>query len=161
MRNGIKIATLMLGLLAVQLPASAAFQNVPSFLNAPHLGIVVFKNADGLGANKIVYTAGANGSKCVAAWGTNSDTANTYTMYLNVTRAAVVNQINGTILPILAGYSSPPATMWPTPGNSFLPIDSDGAPYLYLNSGDVVAVVNGQTVSGVQTVTIFVLCADF
>lgn len=105
-------------------------------LQAPKLDLLQFSTLDTAGTYKTLATGGANGTKITGLWASNADsTAHLLTVGIN--RNAGPNQpFAATTLPISAGIANgvPPvnllsASVWPG-----LPVDSDGNPYLLLQS---------------------------
>ncbi len=105
-------------------------------LQTPKLGLAQIANADASNL-KTVVTGGANGSKVPALMLSSSDgTARDVTF--GVSRSATFYPLGTVTVPITAGQLAG------TPGiNAFapsicpgLPVDSDGQPYLFLQSGD-------------------------
>ena len=128
--------------------------STPVLVQTPKLGLVQILNADASN-KKTVATAGANGSKLTALT-TSSDDTSARVVQVIVTRsatdyilaavsvpagsgtdgtAAAVNLLNATILPGLS-------------------VDNDGQRYLFLESGDTVAVKSTTTVTTAKTVSV-------
>jgi hypothetical protein len=108
------------------------------------------------------YTAGANGSKITGIIATSTDTVardiqvfitNGGTDYLLGTKNVAISSgnVNGTPSTNILD----PAVI---PG---LPIDSDGNPFLYLISGDVLKFASLTTVTTALSVTLTTFAADF
>jgi hypothetical protein len=128
--------------------------STPVLVQTPKLGLAQIVNADASN-KKTVVTAGANGSKLTALTACSDDTSARIVQVI-VTRsatdyilasvpvpagsgtdgsAAAVNLLNATILPGLS-------------------IDNDGQRYLFLESGDTLAVKATTTVTAAKTVAI-------
>ncbi len=129
----------------------------------PNRGFVQFLPADTPGTYKTMYTAGANGSKCVAMWSNNNDAA-THLLTVQIVNTTPL-KLGGIAITTVAtaGFANavPPqdlmaATVWPG-----LAKDSDGNPYFLLISGDTIQATYATAVTASDQVDILVLCADF
>jgi len=98
---------------------------------------------------KTLYTAGANGSRIEAIYATNTDTAAAYAIQLTVVESAT-NYLLGTInLPLSSGNTTaaPTVNLFNAGTQLVLNKDSDGNPYIYLESGAVLKVNSTTTVN--------------
>jgi hypothetical protein len=123
----------------------------------PHLQIVA---ADTTTA-KTLFTCPADGAKIVGMFVTTSDTtANGVQISVLNTSTYVIATVT---VPLSAGYvAGAPAvnllsgTNWPG-----LPLDSDGNPYFYCESGDVLQAAATLTLVSAEVMNIFVVAANF
>lgn len=135
--------------------------SVPVLPQTPKITPVTIVNADGTTV-KTVFTAGANGSKIVGLSATNTDAAG-YTLQVWLTRSATNYLLGSLSLPANAGFNGSAASTnlfasgW-VPG---LPIDNDGQPYLFLESGDTLTVGVTVAVTAAKTVTVVAVGANF
>jgi hypothetical protein len=105
-------------------------------LQTPKLDLVQFSTADAAATYKTLATGGVNGTKISGVWASNSDST-AHNIFLGVQRSGGPQQtFIATTLPISAGFSNgvPPvnlmsSTVWPG-----LPVDSDGNPFILLQS---------------------------
>lgn len=110
---------------------------------------------------KIIYTAGANGSRCYGLWATTSDATQTHVVTVQIFNAAVVyGGMNFTTV-LGAGYSSPAQalltpTLWPG-----LPLDQYGNPYIQLVSGDTLQASYATALTASTFINIVAFCSDF
>jgi hypothetical protein len=121
-----------------------------------------------------LYVAGPNGSKCNALWVDTDDNATAHVvtcLVVNTTAStangAVGNKMGGTVLTVTASGSS---GVWVVPQNMLtstvwpgLPVDSDGNPYLELNSGETLecTVASTTAITSGDQVDFHASCADF
>jgi hypothetical protein len=140
-------------------------QNVnPTFVKTPNRGLVQISTATGTGTVTL-YTGGANGSKIVSVNMTNSSTAATVTMTLQIASGGTNYPLVTSAIPGGAGTNGTNATFAPLTGiGPFgLPIDSDGNQYLLLASSADTLVANLS--SGIQTTgglaTFYTVGGDF
>jgi hypothetical protein len=129
----------------------------------PNRGIVRFVGTtDALATLKSLYVAGANGSKVLGACAVNAGaTAHLVTlMVVNATTAYQANAIsvaasagnNGTVTPV----SLMAAAVWPG-----LPVDSNGNPYLFLNSGDTLQAEYATAQLTTEILSLLCVASDF
>ncbi len=130
----------------------------------PSRGIVQFlQGTDTALTYKTLYTAGANGSRCNGMWATNSDSVN-HLITVQIVNTAVKYGGTAVTVPTTAGFANGvpaqalmTAALWPG-----LPLDSDGNPFIALNSGDTLqATFATAFVTGSTVVNAVVACADF
>jgi hypothetical protein len=166
-------------ILAIALGIGAAEAAVtPNNIVTPQVvnrGIVQFlQGTDVAGTYKTLYTAGANGSRCVAIMTTNNDGSATHLLTLQVVNSAVkyggaaVTTIssagfaNGapaqlitkvpSLNPVVASSGLP---LWP------LPEDSDGNGYLQMISGDTLQVTFATNLTAATLINVYASCVDF
>lgn len=109
---------------------------------------------------KTVVTAGSNGSKVVALIASSTDTS-TRIVQLYLTRSATSFLVGSTIVAIGAGSDGAANTsnlLTTIPG---LPLDNDGQPYLFLESGDTLQAMVTVTVTTAKEIDVFAIHGDF
>ena len=110
------------------------------FTQLPKITPVAFSNSDAANAKKTVNTAGSNGTKVTSVFAASTDTA-ARTAQLWLTRSAVSYLLGSTIVAALAGTDGAlPSQNLLTALLMPLPVDNDGQPYLFLESGDTLQV---------------------
>lgn len=144
--------------------AQAVVTPTPIFLQAPKLGLQSFiEGTDSAGTYKTVYTGGANGSKCSALVASSTDASAAHLVTIRIQRGAAnydavassVGQSAGTL------SGTPPLNLM-APGTwSGLPFDSDGNPFIYLQSGDLIQATFGSALTASSQINIIAVCADF
>jgi hypothetical protein len=127
----------------------------------PNLGLVQFSANPG--TYLTLYTAGSNGSKCVAVYETNTDASVTHLINVVVTRSSTKYNIvavttavndgnaNGTPAKQLLSQSLVPGT----------PLDSDGNPFIILNSGDTLQATYATALTATDVISLVAVCEDF
>lgn len=137
-------------------------QNInPTFPKQPQNGKIQILNATGT-ANVTVLTAGTSGSKLVGLWASSTDTS-ARDVQLKITNGGTDYILGTKTVAIGAG------TVAGTPAVNLLdptvivgiPIDSDGNPYLFLNSGDTLTAAVVVTVTAAKTISIVAIYSDF
>jgi hypothetical protein len=140
-------------------PSSEVFAAVtatPVYVQTPNFGQAISNGATAVG----LYTGGANGSKCVGAWASNTQAATAYNLSLVIvsTNTATYETIS---IPGNAGLSTTQAAInlmssanWPG-----LPRDSDGNPFFYLKSAAVINIISAAAASAFLQAGI--VCGDF
>lgn len=108
------------------------------FVQTPKITPAAFTNADSANTKKTIATAGSDGSKVVGINITSTETANARVAQLWLTRSATSYLLGSINVPVNSGFDGTVAavnainqTIMPS-----LPIDNDGQPYLFLESGD-------------------------
>lgn len=109
-------------------------------VQTPKNGKVQIINGDGT-AQKTVYTAGANGSKVTGLILESTDTA-AHDIAISITNAGTSYTLGTVSVPIGAGFSGtvPSVSGFNSTQLPGLPTDSDGNPYILLQSGDTLTV---------------------
>ena len=141
-----------------------AVTNTPAFVQNANPGVVNIVNADAQ-AQKVLLTAGANGSKVESISIASSDTvARDISIYL--TRAAVNYLLTTVSIPAGAGQPAAPAAIpavdimrsaqWPG-----LAFDAVGNRYLLLKSGDTLTVNAPVSITAAKTVTVQAQGGDY
>jgi hypothetical protein len=138
-----------------------AVTTTPALPQTPQLGVTQLAHAQSANTLVTVATAGTNGSKVNSVWATNTDPANAYLTQVWLTRSGT-NFLLGTVnVPVSAGNTAAAPSVNIFGGITGLPLDSDGNPYVYLQSGDVLAVSATTQVASSQTLTVASNFASF
>lgn len=127
----------------------------------PKLGLVQIANADASNL-KTVLTAGANGMKATSLALSSIDTTARDVQW-GVSRGGTFFPYGTVTVPITAG------TIAATPGvDAFspaitpgLPLDSDGQPYIFMESGDTLDVKSLTTVTSAKTISAKATAGNF
>jgi hypothetical protein len=127
----------------------------------PNRGLTQFlQGTDAAGTYKTLYTAGANGSKCNAVWGTTNDGTVTHVITLQILNGGHFYGGNAVTLALSAGFNgtnAPSQTIMPMG----LPNDSDNNPYIQLISGDTLAVTFATALTAGTLINVVASCADY
>ncbi len=152
--------------LLLRLGAAQASVTANSIITAqtPSRGIVQFlQGTDSAGTYKTLYTAGANGSRCNGMWSTNNDPSATHLITVQIVNGGVKYGGMALTSVVSAGFvSGTPAqalmtaALWPG-----LPLDSDGNPFIALNSGDTVQATFATALTSTDVLNIVAACSDF
>ena len=128
--------------------------SLPTLLKQPQNGKVQIANADAQ-AQKVVYTAGASGSKVTSLIAVSTDTT-ARDVQVSITNGGVSYPLGTVSVPIGAGNSSSvPSVNLLDPGLLVgLAFDSDGNPEILLISGDTLTVSALSTVTTAKTITV-------
>lgn len=135
----------------------------PSFVGTPRLGSAQIANADGVTA-KDVITAGASGTKITSILATNTDGTNRNVILQIVRATTQAGTYQLTFLQINASAGNINTTpsfnlLINIPG---LPIDNDGNPYLFLQSGDKIqALLDAGAVTAGKLISVLAIGGDF
>ncbi len=123
----------------------------------PKNGRVQIANADAQ-AQKTVYTAGANGSKVTGLIAQSTDTS-ARDVQVSITNGGTSYPLGTVAVPIGAGNSGtvPSVNLINATQMPGIPVDSDGNPYLLLQSGDTLTVSALTTVTAAKLITVSVL----
>lgn len=118
----------------------------------PKLGLATVAAADTTTA-KTVVTAGANGSKVTSLMLAGNDTA-AKDIQWGVTRSATFYPYGTITVPITAGTiaATPGVDAFASATSPGLPLDSDGQPYLLLESGDTLDIKALVTLTAAKTI---------
>jgi hypothetical protein len=155
----------LLALLIFDITVASAATTPNSFVSpqTPNRGILQFTSSSSAGTYATLYTAGANGSRCYAAWINNNDPSATHLVTLQVVNSTT--KYGGTALTTVesAGFTSgnPPqnlltSAVWPG-----LPVDAYGNPYIQLISGDTLQATFATSITSSDVVNLFAVCSDF
>jgi hypothetical protein len=130
----------------------------------PTEGRVQFlQGTDSAGTYKTVYTAGTNGSRCLALWSTNNDASATHLLTVQIVNGGV--KYGGTSLTTVsnAGFANgtPPqnllaAAVWPG-----LAQDGNGNPFIMLASGDTLQETFATALTSTDLINTIATCEDF
>lgn len=155
----------LLCLLCVSAPAWASVTtNAVVTTQTPNNGKQNFiQGTDSAGTFKTIYTAGANGSKCTGMSVANTDSSATHLVSFEITNGGNTYLTSSltTVSPGVGATGSANAmSAWVG-----LPSDSDGNPYVFLVSGDVLKATFASALTGSLTplaqITVLITCADF
>jgi len=151
---------LLAALLAFGSQSDAAVTATPVFVQTPKFAHVQITNANNVTAQTL-YTCGANGSKIIGMWATQTDTS-AHDVIISILNTSTYNLVN-ILVPINAGSvdTTPASNLMSLAAMPGLPLDSDGNPFFYCASGDVIqAAVNVQLTAG-KFMNVFAVVADF
>lgn len=135
----------------------------PVFVQNPKITPAAFTNADSANTKKTIVTAGSNGSKVTAVTVSSTETANARVVQLWLTRSATSYLLASASVAVNSGFDGTVAAVnllasyiWPG-----LPVDADGQPYIFLESGDTLqASITTQVAAG-KEVDIVSVSGDF
>ena len=136
-----------------------AVTSTPVFVKTPKVTQITILPADTT-AQKVVCTAGANGSKVVGLIATSNDTA-TMNVQILIKRSATSILLGTGRIVTLSGTNGAAANVNLLNAISGLPIDNDGQPYLYLVSGDTLECAVLVTVTAAKTISLTCIHGDF
>lgn len=132
------------------------------YVQTPKITPAAFTNSDSANTKKTIATAGSNGSKVVGITATSTDTS-TRIAQLWLTRSAVSSLLCSLIVSVAAGSDGAVAasnlintTIWPS-----LPVDNDGQPYFFLESGDTLQVSFTTQVTAAKEIDVAAIFANF
>jgi len=105
-------------------------------LQTPKLFPQQYSTADSTGVNKTIATGSPNGTKIAGLWANNSDAGGSHAVTVQLQRSGINYGGVLTTIPTSAGFANgvPPVNLmapaiWPG-----LPVDSDGNPFIFLQS---------------------------
>lgn len=158
MRKSLSCAIQVMGLFCVATAQAAMTPNNPITLQTPQVYAVQWAASTSV---QTLVTANANGTKVMALWCTCSGTcANDVQVILTrsspatAIMAAASLATNGGTVSGTAGANLMTTSNW-----TGLPFESDGNPYFFLISGDVLKVKSPSSMAG--TVSCFAVGGDF
>jgi len=144
-----------------------ATSSSPVLVQVPKLALVKFlgtiSTPDAPGTYKTLYTGGANGSKIIGLWENNNDGSLTHNVTLAINRSGII--YGGVVFTTAVndGWANgTPAknlmtpTLWPG-----LPIDSDGNPYFFLQSGDILQATFATALTTNSFINLAAVVGDF
>ncbi len=138
-----------------------AVSNRPVFVQLPKITPASIVNADAANTKKTIFTAGVNGAKVTGVLATSTDTS-AVLANLWLTRSATSYLLGSTTIAIAAGTDGAVATQDLLPTSLItLPIDNDGQPYLFLESGDTLQVSLTTQVTATKAVNVTCIGANF
>lgn len=131
------------------------------FVQTPKITSVAFVNADAANTKKTIHTAGVNGAKVLNISASSTDTANRIGQ-LWLTRAATSYLLASAIVATLAGTEgvTPSQNLIPT-SLLTLPVDNDGQPYLFMESGDTLQVSFTAQVTAAKEIDVTCIAGNF
>lgn len=133
-------------------------------VQTPKMGLVQFSTADAANALKTFTQGGANGTKVIGLYGTNSDGGAAHALTLHLQRSGVNYGGVAVSLPANSGFVSgtPPVNLMSTAVWPGLPVDSDGNPFLFLQSTlDILMATYGTTLTTNTVVNVQAVTGDF
>ncbi len=130
-------------------------------VQSPRLGLGSIANADASNL-KTVFAAGANGAKITSLTLSNSDTSPRDVTW-GVSRAGTFYPWGSVTVPLSAGQAAgvPSVNAFSPAVAPGLPIDSDGQPYLLMQSGDTLDFKALTTVTAAKNVMGLATAGDF
>lgn len=124
------------------------------------------QGTDSAGTYKTLHTAGSNGSKVTGINVTTDDGSATHVLTLALTRSATNYVIGAYTLPVNSGtdgstvgvnmLAGGPAGLIPG-----LPLDSDGQPYLLMESGDTLRLTFATALTAGKRIDVVTIASDF
>lgn len=133
----------------------------PVFVATPKITPAAFTNADSANTKKTIHTAGASGSKVVAVFATSTETANARVAQLWLTRSATSYLLGSLNIPVNSGFDGSAGTINLLLLLNGLPLDNDGQPYLFLESGDTLQASTTTQVAAGKEVDITCVAGNF
>jgi hypothetical protein len=136
-----------------------AVTSTPALVQNPKITPQSFVNSDGT-TKKTIATGGSNGSKLVSLIATSTDTG-TRILQLFLTRSAVNYLLGSTLIAIGAGtdgVASSSNLLTSIPG---LPLDNDGQPYIFLESGDTLTAAVTVAVTAAKEIDVHAIFGNF
>lgn len=132
----------------------------PTFVTTPKIGVAKFTSADLANAKKTLITAGANGSKVTSLTITSTDTSD---RIANVwlTRSAVSYLLASNMILAGSGSDGVLSSVDVMDRWAGMPYDSNGLPYILLESGDTLQVSLTTVVTAAKAVDIAAIGAHF
>jgi hypothetical protein len=130
----------------------------------PNVGVAQFlQGTDVAGTYKTIYTAGTNGSKCFRLTMNNNDGSATHLVTVQLVRATI--QYGGVSVTTVssAGFANatPPQNLLASGTWPGLPIDGNGNPFFYLNSGDTLQATFATALTTSTVIDVIANCVDF
>lgn len=139
-----------------------AVTNTPVFVQNPKNTQITIVNADASG-QKVVCTAGANGSKVIGLTACSDDTSNRI-LQIVIKRSATSILIGSATVTTLAGTdggTTPVKNLLNSVDIPGLPVDNDGQRYIFLESGDTLEVKSTTTVTAAKTISLTCMFGNF
>jgi hypothetical protein len=157
-----KIALILALLLT---PISAFAATTPnSFVTpqTPNRGIVRFlQGTDAPFTFKVLYTAGANGSRCYAMMSSNNDSV-THPLVVAVFNGGVIyNSIQLTSVAVAGNSAGVPPQNLMAAFSGALPVDQNGNPFIQLISGDTLQMEYGTALTTSDYINAIAFCSDY
>ena len=151
---------LLAALLVFGSRSDAAVTATPVFVQTPKFAHVQITNANNLTAQTL-YTCGANGSKIIGMWATSTDTT-ARDVQISILNTSTYNMVT-ILVPINAGSvdTTPAVNLMSLANMPGLPLDSDGNPFFYCASGDVIQAGMVVQLTAAKFMNVFAVVADF
>lgn len=130
----------------------------------PSRGIVQFlQGTDSPGTYKTLYTAGTNGSIIKGLFVTTNDPSASHLVTCQLVNGGVKYGGVAATIAISSGFANAvPQVNLMSPSNWLgLPLDSDGNPYLLMNSGDTLQCTYATTLTSTDLINIIAITSDF
>jgi hypothetical protein len=162
MRNGFLAVVTALAFLAFGLSGWAAVTpNSIVTTQTPRAYKAQITNASGTTPVSLI-TPGANGTKVISIVCSNSDTS-AYNLTFSVLRSSIAYVLGTVAIAASAGNAAgtPPVSILNATNIPGIPQDSDGNPYLFLESTDTLQMANGSTISAGKVISCHTVAADF
>jgi hypothetical protein len=130
------------------------------FFNTPKNSKVQIANGDASGL-KTVVTGAAAGSKVVALIAASDDTS-ARDVTFGVTKSATFYPLASKTIPITAGTiaATPPVNLLDPSIIPGLPVDNDGQPYIFLETGDTLQAKSLTTVTSGKLISLTAIHGD-
>lgn len=141
-----------------------ALTQTPVFVQTPTLGVVQFlQGTDVAGTYKTLYTGAANGSKIIGIWETNNDASATHLVTVQIVRSAVKYGGMAITTANSDGFANgaPAKNLMSAANWPGLPLDSDGNPYFFLESGDLLQATFATALTATDVINLTCVAADF
>jgi hypothetical protein len=121
------------------------------------------QGTDSAGTYKTVYTGGTNGSIVKGLWETNNDASATHLITCQIKSGSVLYGGLAITSVESAGFANAtPAQNLMAPANwPGLPVDSDGNPFLFLISGDILECTFATSITSSDLINVTAIVADF
>ena len=135
--------------------------SAPAFVGTPKCGLVQIVNADASN-QKTLVSAGANGSKIVSVMLSTDDTSSRI-IQLSIKRSSTNYILGSVTVATLAGTDgvTPAQPAFDLSLLRGLPVDNDGNPFIFLESGDELDIKSTTTVTSGKTVHAVAVYGDF
>src|SRR5206468_4113607 len=126
--------------------------------------VVQFSTADTVGVNKTLVQGSSNGTKVTAIYASCSDGTQAHLTTVQLQRSGVNYGGVAVNVPTNSGFTSaaPPVNMFSTTAWPGLPIDSDGNPFLFLQSTlDLLVATYASTLTAAAVLNLQAVRGDF
>lgn len=158
------IAALLAFAFAPSLAWAAVTPNSVVTPQTPNRGLCQFlQGTDTAGVYKTCFTAGSNGSKCLAMWENNNDGSATHLVTVQIVNGgvkyggvAVTTALSDGFATGIPAKNLMSSLVWPG-----LPVDSDGVPFFFLASGDTVQATFATALTSSTLINVVLVCTDF
>ena len=155
--------TLALSLFSFSAFAAVTPNNVITAQTPKNAVVQFLQGTDTALTYKTAYTAGTNGSKITALWMDNNDASATHVVTCQIVNTAIKYGGVALLSVINAGFATavPPQSLLTPSVWAGLPIDGNGNPYMYLNSGDTLQCTFATALTASDQIDIHVTASDF